>query len=84
MKPVDFTSYSRIKKFSYNDFNRWIIEVYKSAYEDGARDNPIKDDCAAILDEDRLYEILISVGIDEQQANDAVDLILEEGVDYEF
>lgn len=82
-KPVNFSTYKMVKQLSFNDFNRWVTEIYKSAYEDGATENPIQDECVAALTEDRLMEILLSTkGIGQKRANAILDSILQEGTSY--
>ena len=82
-KPVDFSTYKMVRNLSFNDFNRWVTEIYKCAYEDGAKDNPIEDECVAALTEDRLMEILLSIrGIGQKRADAVLDSILKEGTSY--
>lgn len=34
-KVIDFNSYSRLRKMSFNDLNRWLVEFYANAFSDG-------------------------------------------------
>ncbi len=84
-KVIDFSTYKKIRVLSFNDFNRWITEVYKNAYVDGRNDSAtlINEDCVAALTEDRLLEIIMSVkGIGRKRAEEAVAKILQEGLSY--
>lgn len=79
MKPVDFATYKRVQKMTYNDFNRWIISVYNSALQNGI--NITQDDIVAELTEDRLYDLIRSVkGIGENRTIEIVNKILAEGI----
>lgn len=40
-KPLNFSTYKLLHKMSFNEFNRWLINFYMSAYDDGA------EECAA-------------------------------------
>ena len=84
-KIADFQTYQRVQKLSYNDFNRWIVALYGSGYDDGKADtsNTILDECMSTLTEDRLMEILLSVkGIGVNRAREVVEKVLKEGVTY--
>lgn len=84
-KAVDFSAYKKVRALSFNDFNRWITEVYKIAYTDGRNDSAalMNEDCVAALTEDRLLEIILSVkGIGRKRAEEAVAKILQEGLSY--
>lgn len=37
-KPLNFSTYKLLHKMSFNEFNRWLIEFYMSAYDDGAEE----------------------------------------------
>ena len=84
-KVADFRTYQLIKKLSFNDFNRWIVSFYGSAYDDGKADKSetLLDECMSTLTEDRLMEILLSVkGIGKNRAREVVEKVLQEGVTY--
>ena len=84
-KVADFKTYQLVKKLSFNDFNRWIVALYGSAYDDGKADtsNTLLDECMSTLTEDRLMEILLSVkGIGKNRAREVVEKVLQEGVMY--
>lgn len=79
MKPVDFATYKRVQKMTYNDFNRWVISVYNSALQNGI--NITQNDIVAELTEDRLYDLIRSVkGIGENRTIEIVNKILAEGI----
>lgn len=78
-KPVDFATYRRVQKLSYNEFNRWVMSIYSSGLQEGI--NITEDDVIAELTDDRLYELIRSVkGIGETRALEAVNKILDEGL----
>lgn len=80
-KPIDFATFKKIQKMSLNTFNRWLADLCSTIYDDGA--TSILDDCQAVLTEDRLMEILLSVkGIGEKRAKEAATKILQEGIGY--
>lgn len=80
-KALDFQTYKKFQKLSFNDTNRLFSAFYASAYDDGKES--VKDECVAALTEDRLLEILLSVkGIGRNRAEQAVAKILEEGISY--
>lgn len=82
-KPVEFALYKKVSKLSYNDFNRWITNMYTIAFKDGADAASLPEDCEAVLTEDRLREILLSVkGIGEKRADEVIEKILAEGISY--
>ena len=84
-KVADFKTYQLVKKLSFNDFNRWIVAFYGSAYDAGKADasNTLLDECMSTLTEDRLMEILLSVkGIGKNRAREVVEKVLQEGVTY--
>lgn len=81
MKPINFSAWKKLIKYSFNDFNKWVIEFYKSAYLDGIEyvEEKTKEDCFTSITEERLLEILLSVkGIGRIRAQKVVDMILEE------
>lgn len=81
MKVASFSDYKQVRKMSFNDFNRWVVALYQAAYEDGLNEQSSSDDVAAILTEDRLREILLSIkGVGEKRVEQIIDAILEEGV----
>ncbi len=80
-KALDFPTYKKFQKLSFNDTNRLFSAFYASAYDDGKEF--IKEECVAALTEDRLLEIILSVkGIGRNRAEQVVAKILEEGISY--
>ena len=80
-KPIDFATYKRIQKMPLNAFNHWITDLCSTIYDDGV--DSILGDCEAVLTEERLLEILLSVnGIGKKRAQEAVNKILAEGTGY--
>ena len=53
-KPVEFALYKKVSKLSYNEFNRWITNMYTIAFKDGADAASLPENCEAVLSEDRL------------------------------
>lgn len=75
-KAVDFSTYKRLQKMSFNDVNRWVTSIYKSGYADGCSefgDNPL------VLDEDSLHDLLVSIpGIGNTLADKIVQRFIDE------
>lgn len=78
-KVADFSTYKHLQKMSFADFNRWVVSVYKSGYADGADTESEKyGESPLVLDEDSLYDILVSVpGVGNKLANKIVDRMVE-------
>ncbi len=78
-KVADFNTYKRLQKMSFADFNRWVISVYKSGHADGVDEESEKyGDNPLLLNEDSLYDILITVpGIGEKLANKVIERMVE-------
>ena len=78
-KVADFSTYKHLQKMSFADFNRWVISVYKSGYADGSDEESEKyGDHPLILNEDSLYDILITVpGIGEKLADKVIERMVE-------
>ena len=78
-KVADFNTYKHLQKMSFADFNRWVISVYKSGYVDGADEESDKyGKNPLILNEDSLYDILITVpGIGEKLADKIIERMVE-------
>ena len=78
-KVADFSTYRSLRSMSYNQFNRWIQSVYATAYQDGYDEGGKEfGDTPLVLDEDSLYELLVSVpGVGNKMANKIVDRFLE-------
>lgn len=69
-KPIDFSTYQRLQKMSFNEFNRWITKLYKTAYIDGAN--------ACEIDDSELSKILTSVkGVGEKRAKEIIQKLKE-------
>lgn len=78
-KVADFNTYKHLQKMSFADFNRWVISVYKSGYVDGVDEESEKyGKNPLILNEDSLYDILITVpGIGEKLADKIIERMVE-------
>ena len=83
MKPITFAQLKQIQKMSLNDFNRWLTELCKAMYSDGFKEGESEFDDCAIVTEERLMEVLLSVkGIGKNRAEQVVNILLnEEAVD---
>ena len=80
-KALDFSTYKKFQKLSFNDTNRLFSAMYANAYDDGKQ--AALEDCAAALTDERLLEIILSVkGIGINRAKLVVQKILEEGSSY--
>ena len=81
MKPISFAQLKQIQKMSLNDFNRWLMELCKAMYSDGFKEGESAfDDCAIVTDE-RLMEVMLSVkGIGRNRAEQVINILLNEEV----
>lgn len=81
MKPISFAQLKQIQKMSLNDFNRWLMELCKAMYSDGFKEGESEFDDCAIVTEDRLMEVLLSVkGIGRNRAEQVINILLNEEV----
>ena len=81
MKPITFAQLKRIQKMSLNDFNRWLTELCKAMYSDGFKEGESEFDDCAIVTEERLMEVLLSVkGIGRNRAEQVINILLNEEV----
>lgn len=83
-KLADFNTFKALKRMSFNDFNRWVIEFYHAAFEDGLREGEEEwDECVAAMTEDRMLEVFMSVrGIGPVRAKALLATVLQEGISY--
>lgn len=80
-KALDFSTYKKFQKLSFNDTNRLFHALYANAYDDCRKE--MLNNCSASLTEDHLMEIILSVkGVGKNRAKQIVDKILEEGISY--
>ena len=62
-----------------NDFNRWLTELCKAMYLDGFKEGESEFDDCAIVTEERLMEVLLSVkGIGRNRAEQVINILLNE------
>ena len=81
MKPITFAQLKRIQKMSLNDFNRWLTELCKAMYSDGFKEGESEFDDCAIVTEERLMEVMLSVkGIGRNRAEQVINILLNEEV----
>ena len=81
MKPITFAQLKQIQKMSLNDFNRWLMELCKAMYSDGFKEGESEFDDCAIVTEERLMEIMLSVkGIGRNRAEQVINILLNEEV----
>lgn len=77
MKPITFAQLKQIQKMSLNEFNRWLMELCKAMYSDGFKEGESEFDDCAIITEERLMEIMLSVrGIGKNRAEQVINIIL--------
>ncbi len=90
IKPLDFNTFKRLKKMSFNDMNRWLKSFYETAHQNGvdeAVENGVvvpepPEHCTVAIANDDLYDLLLSIkGIGETRANEIMDKMEEFGVD---
>ena len=81
MKPITFAQLKQIQKMSLNEFNRWLMELCKAMYSDGFKEGESEFDDCAIVTEERLMEVLLSVkGIGRNRAEQVINILLNEEV----
>lgn len=81
MKPITFAQLKQIQKMSLNDFNRWLMELCKAMYSDGFKEGESEFDDCAIVTEERLMEVMLSVkGIGRNRAEQVINILLNEEV----
>lgn len=82
MKAVDFSTLKRVQKMTLNQFNAYMSEVVRAAWQNGV-DDVIGDHSReeiVIYDSDELYKLILSVkGIGEKRAQTIVDTIYTGG-----
>lgn len=82
MKAVDFSTLKRVQKMTLNQFNAYMSEVVRAAWQNGVDDvigNHNKEEIV-IYDSDELYKLLLSVkGIGAKRAQTIVDTIYTGG-----
>lgn len=82
MKAVDFSTLKRVQKMTLNQFNAYMSEVVRAAWQNGV-DDVIGDhnkEEIVIYDSDELYKLLLSVkGIGAKRAQTIVDTIYTGG-----
>lgn len=74
-KVLDFKTYSSLRSMSLNDMNRWVMSVYESAYRDGYAE---ASKGQVVIDEDSLYELLLSIsGVGPKTAGKVIRALKE-------
>ena len=82
-KPVNFSDYTKVQKLSFNEFNKWVIEIYKSGFTDGYQEcADSSNECLlAEVNDSRMMEILLSVkGIGKNRAEQVMKKLAQEGI----
>lgn len=81
MKPITFAELKRIQKMSLNEFNRWLVGLCRAMYQDGFKEGESEFDDCAIITEERLMEIVLSVkGVGRKRAEQIVNALLSEEI----
>lgn len=86
-KAADFHTFKRLKNMSFNDFNRWINEFYRAAFDDGRKfgNEEIEEyyrKGAETYTYEELFDLLVSVrGISPRIAETAMDRIMPDIVE---
>ena len=76
-KFVSFSSYNKIRKLSFNEFNRWITNLYTIAFEEGQKEQLKVTNTISF--EEELPKILLTVrGLGQKR----VDTIMQAIDDY--
>lgn len=79
MKMLTFQQYKKIRNLSLNEFNRWVVSIYKSGFEDGLKEGEKEFDECSTYTEDELMDLLLSLhGIGKKTAEKIVDAIIDE------
>lgn len=82
MKAVDFSTLKRVQKMTLNQFNSYMSEVVRAAWQNGV-DDVIGDhnkEEIVIYDSDELYKLLLSVkGVGAKRAQTIVNTIYTGG-----
>lgn len=70
-KYLDFNSYNRLRKMSFNDLNRWVTAFYKNAFVDGMDK---AEDGIVTISENDFRDLLKSVhGVGEKRADEIIE-----------
>lgn len=81
MKPISFAKFKIVQKMTLNEFNRWLMGLCKAMYQDGFKDGEAEFDDCAIITEERLMEIILSVkGVGRNRAEQIVNALLSEEI----
>ena len=76
-KPIDFATFKKIQKMPLNIFNKWLIDLCNTCYDDGVKS--VQTENAVELTDNQLLGILLSVkGIGKNRAQEVLNKILEE------
>ena len=95
IKPLDFNTYKRLRKMSFNDLNRWLRSFWETAYQTGVdeavengvvevdkQEPTLPENLTTVISNDDLFDLLVSIkGIGEHRANEILDKMEEFGVD---
>ena len=80
MKMLTFQQYKKIRNLSLNEFNRWVVSIYKSGFEDGLKEGEKEFDECSTYTTDELTTFLQTIpGIGQKTAEKIVDAIIDEG-----
>lgn len=81
MKPISFAKFKIVQKMTLNEFNRWLMGLCKAMYQDGFKDGESEFDDCAIITEERLMDIILSVkGVGRNRAEQIVNALLSEEI----
>ncbi len=82
-KSLDFNSYKRIQKFSFNEMNRWVNSFYGAAFSDGIEEGAVRkmaeleEDTQFFFSEQELLDKLMEIpGIGAKRAQIIADHLL--------
>lgn len=80
-KPLDFGQYQQLKRYSFNQLNRWAVSVYQSGYMDGQNDYEEDADTTILeFDDQTMMEFLLSIdGVTQDIAEKIVQAMVEKG-----
>lgn len=73
-KNISFSSYDKIRKMTFNEFNRWVTGLYIDAFQEGQKEQQREEHNISF--ENELPKILLSVkGLGQKRVNDILAAI---------
>lgn len=77
-KIADFSTYKRLRKMSFTDFNRWVTSIYMSGVQDGLKEGEKELEECSIFTPEELTTFLQTIpGIGRATAEKIVNAIID-------